>query len=518
MIKIIKIENNYRYTRLNILVENVSFLMQYWTCLRVYKADTEDGAYAPLDDENMVPLSLDTELYTYTDTSLPTQDKWYKVCLNNGAGANGEESEPMKSGTELDKIGFTFGNYKPPPGEWGKLLTADDIRYTFMWGIDCTASDVAETNFEDSQFDYFVNEALADFEKELTLDIRKRIYKTDPDDSLVRSKYWREGVEYTDEEMPYAHDPLEWQNFGFIRLRHLPVISIEAAKLLSPVQSEVIDLLDSGWVRLNKKTGQVHLYPTGGQPYGPFVAGVLPWRHFAGRFPQAFVFDYTTGFDTAEFVPEDLRSIIAKWATVKALETVGDGILSGFSSQSVGLDVLSESFSSTQSASIAGETLVEGFGKIEDMYRDPAQYIGKSVMSYNGEEFEKRTILDVVQHDCREKRCFEISTQFSSIIVTEDHSLFDENGAEIKGSDIRIGTLLLMRHGPAPVTEIKETKRDWMYDLSVAVNENFIANWFVCHNTSAYFGARVKSYLTQIEDYLKRNRYKYSVPMSFVGY
>ena len=42
-----------------------------------------------------------------------------------------------------------------------------------------------------------------------------------------------------------------------------------------------------------------------------------------------------------------------KWASIKALASVGDGLLAGFSSSSISLDGLSESFSSTQSATSA---------------------------------------------------------------------------------------------------------------------------------------------------------------------
>lgn len=70
-------------------------------------------------------------------------------------------------------------------------------------------------------------------------------------------------------------------------------------------------------------------------------------------YPDAYHIDYTTGFKNAELIPDDLRDIIGKIATLKMLNVIGDGLLAGFSSSSLSLDGMSESFSSTQSATSA---------------------------------------------------------------------------------------------------------------------------------------------------------------------
>ena len=63
--------------------------------------------------------------------------------------------------------------------------------------------------------------------------------------------------------------------------------------------------------------------------------------------------DYDAGFETSDDIPKDLREIIAKQAAVSLLNIIGDGLMSGFSSSSLSMDGLSESFSSTQSATSA---------------------------------------------------------------------------------------------------------------------------------------------------------------------
>lgn len=116
-----------------------------------------------------------------------------------------------------------------------------------------------------------------------------------------------------------------------------------------------MDMIENGWLRIDKRLGQIRMFPSKGFNYGPYAGAYGPlWAYAAGnKYPGAFEFDYETGFKSAEFVPEALRSVIAKYATIKALAAIGDGILAGFSSQSVSLDGLSESFSSTQSATSA---------------------------------------------------------------------------------------------------------------------------------------------------------------------
>jgi hypothetical protein len=258
--------------------------------------------------------------------------------------------------SEHVKTGYTFKNYIVPQGEWGQLLTADDMRYTFLFGVDLTATNGQEAT--DAQLETVVDFAQAEFERYLGIDIRKRVRKTKPDSSLTRARYWREGVDYTDIEAPYDFDGDVWSTgFGFTQMRHRPIISIEAAKLYSAVETVVIDMENDDWVRLNEEYGQVWFYPkrgSGSLSHGPFLGGygeVL--SRFRGHYPQGVWVDYTTGYVNSDFVPDDLRYVVARLAAIGLLQWVGDGLLAGFSSSSISLDGLSESFSSTQSATSA---------------------------------------------------------------------------------------------------------------------------------------------------------------------
>lgn len=344
--------------RLLIDVDHISAVLDQYDQIRLYRAVAEGGPYLEVTDAATRITLVPEQSQYYFDDPDGHSDHWYKASYYNST----TDTESLKGGafqaqTQAEKIGWTFGNYTPPAGEWGKLYTADDMRYTMMFGIDSVGSDIAQSEFSDQQFDQIVNEAIGEFEAFIGMDIRRRKYKTfhkQSKDGFTRSRFWRDGVDYTDEEEPYDFDPDLWSMYGFLQLRHFPVIQVDRAIWYSPVKGEIMDMVANEWIRVYKQFGQLRMFPTGGFSYGPYsVYGPLWTGMGARRYPGAFEIDYQTGYESAEFVPEGLRGVIAKYATIKALAAIGDGILAGFSSQSVSLDGLSESFSSTQSATSA---------------------------------------------------------------------------------------------------------------------------------------------------------------------
>ena len=334
--------------RLSIVVDELELVLATYSVIKVYRATTAGGAYSEITDSSTrIPIIPESTVYSYTDASGTTLHFYKTSYYNPDTDVESEMSTPRQGGTEVDKIGYSFRNYAAPPNEWGKAITADDMRYYYFWGIDVIANDVGASAPADEQFDYMVDLAVAEFEKTLGIDIRKRVYKTAPASNLIRSKYWRAGVDYTDEEDMYDFIPEEWQNFGFLQLRHYPIISIERGKLYSQVHTEVIDLLSNNWLRVQKELGQLQMFPKGGYAYGPYAVGMMPWRILGSKYPQGYEFDYTTGFSSSDFIPDDLRNVIGKFAAIQAMANIGDGMLLGMSSMSVSLDGLSESIGTT---------------------------------------------------------------------------------------------------------------------------------------------------------------------------
>lgn len=343
-----------------------------YTDICLYRADTEDGTFTVLAS---IPLVLGQLNYSYLDMS---DGKWYKYSFKNGVSESALTIafQTMLGGTE--KVGYTFNNYNAPIGLFGEVLTADDIRYSYLWGIDLVAQDTAQTPWDDNQTKFFIDAAVQEIERTFKMNVYKRIYKTSPSNSLRKSVVYMQGVDYTDEETPYDFEPDKWSNFGFLQLRHYPILSIERADLVGPTQAKILDLID--WVRTRKKTGQIHFFPKNQMIYGPPLGGlgtVLLWQ--MKRYPQGFEVDYTAGFESADKVPSDLRDIIGKIASIKILTTLSSGILPvGQSSQSIGIDGLSESASFTQTP-----TTLTFQARIEQYKKDIDDYLQKNKYTYS---------------------------------------------------------------------------------------------------------------------------------------
>jgi hypothetical protein len=86
-----------------------------------------------------------------------------------------------------------------------------------------------------------------------------------------------------------------------------------------------------------------------------------------------YAIDYDAGYESSDDIPMDLREAIGKNAAISLLNVIGDGLMSGFSSSSLSMDGMSESFSSTQSATSAY------FGARIKVYEDElSSYIDKA--------------------------------------------------------------------------------------------------------------------------------------------
>jgi len=341
--------------KLTIKIDYISSVLQYYDRVQIFRSDTEGGVYSEITDEDTrIVIDPAQTIYFYNDDN-GDSTKWYKTKYYNSVTTDASEfSSAMQGQVEGEKVGYVFKNYRPPTGEWGTALTADDIRFHFLWGVDLIANNDEKVEVADTQLEFAIESAVEEFEHFFNIDIRKRVYKAKPV-GLTRAVEWREGVDYTNEDEPYDFDPDMWSNYGFLQLRHRPILSVESATLQSPYQTDVLDLTD--WVSIYKMPGQLTFYPKGSTVYGMGYAGsgiLAAWPGMMNRkYPQGYKIDYTTGFETSDFIPKDLRNAIGLLATINVLNWVGDGLMAGFSSSSVSLDGLSESFSSTQSATSA---------------------------------------------------------------------------------------------------------------------------------------------------------------------
>lgn len=103
-------------------------------------------------------------------------------------------------------------------------------------------------------------------------------------------------------------------------------------------------------------------------------------------------------------------------------------------------------------------------------------------------------IRDVMKHNSRGKRILKVHSGEMSVVVTEDHSLFDEFGEEVRGSSLKPGSKILVDGGGVvesrTVTGVDEKgPRQAMFDVSVPDNENFVlSSGIVAHNSYSISG------------------------------
>lgn len=307
--------------------------------------NTESPVALPVAAGDFVDSSdLEDGLYSYrivnASVEVPTGDmyeysRWVKFGENsNSAG-----------------IGYSFKNYSAPKGSWGTPVTPDDLRYTYLWGTDFKATN--GQYFTDEQTQYFIDAAITELERELNICIRKRVIKCEPEKrGLVRTTSAVQG-DYDEEEPPYKYRQEEIVSRGRITTRQRPIIKVTKCDLINASQNPY-DLLPS--VCVEKKKGVINFMT---RPYRMSdtynnVSKVLyTYGEQTLRNYLFYAVDYEAGFESSDDIPDDLRQIIGKQCAISLLNIIGDGLMSGFSSSSLSMDGISESFSSTQSATSA---------------------------------------------------------------------------------------------------------------------------------------------------------------------
>jgi hypothetical protein len=269
-----------------------------------------------------------------------------------------------------DPIGVTFGNYQVPEGSWGDIVTTDDIRITYLWGVDFRASNGA--SYTDAQIQYFIDSALTGIERILNITIKKTRIVCEPN-----RRGLEKGKDYDAAESYYTFKRERVERNGMITTRKRPVISISRLDLLNR-NNRIIPLL--GASTFDPMKGQIKFFnrmPRQSDSMRGVETAILPYGAETLERNLCYAIDYIAGFESADDVPMDLREIIGKQAAVSLLNIIGRGLMSGFSSSSLSMDGVSESFSSTQSATSAY------YGADVKEYKDDIQtYITENKMKF----------------------------------------------------------------------------------------------------------------------------------------
>lgn len=315
-----------------IIVENIATVMESYDQIQIHRSTTESGTYVELTDaQTRLVLAAGQTVYDHIDSSgSPTY--WYKFRYYNSVStAEGSFSDAAigEKDSALD------------------IISVLDLKTNYLFGLDLT--DDNGTPYPDSLYAFFIKSAVSSLEHKLDIKIKR--------------------TDYEDERHDFYRD--DYESYIFIKLNHHPVISVQVATLVLPGEQTVMTF-DQDWIHVQRESGQVQMVPGVGSA-GSILLGAggawLPFIYGGSRFiPDAFRITYTAGFGrrtiaTAvspsdpdlDTIPDDIVDVVGKMASFGPLNIAGDLLGgAGIASQSVGIDGLSQSFSTTSSATNAG--------------------------------------------------------------------------------------------------------------------------------------------------------------------
>ena len=330
--------------QINVLIHLPNKAITY----RLERQDGIGGDWQVLTQAGFVPDSEDI-------TPLPVNNIYLDEYIMNGicqyrarditSEAAPWDHTPWLLRGKTGYVGYMYGNYRAPEGSWGEILTTDDVR-GYLWGVDFRASN--GESYSDAAIKFFIDAALEEVERLLNIKIKKTRIASEPD-----RRGLKKGIDYDEAEFYYPFRREQIQRQGFIKTRKRPVISVSRLDLLSR-NNEITSFLSSTMLdrpkgllrimnRLPRVSDSLRAVETAVHPYGGDNIG----RNFF------YGIDYIAGFESSDEVPMDLRELVGKKAAVSLMNIIGRGLMAGFSSSSLSMDGVSESFSSTQCATSA---------------------------------------------------------------------------------------------------------------------------------------------------------------------
>jgi len=224
------------------------------------------------------------------------------------------------------------------------------MRQAYLFGLNL--KDRAGNPITDQVLQQKLSLAISYFQREFDIFITPTVIKSNA--ILGTTLELPEPLPYDIIEPPYDYDVHDYMNWGYMRLRKIPVISIERVRLIYPTGQTIITYPNE-WLKLYPKFGQLQIVPMAGSfkqypligqgaMYLPLLSGFL-----TKNIPSLIHIDYTCGFKQGE-IPLDFADIIYKKASIEILRIAGQAQMPGVASVSTGADGLSESTTLTQSA------------------------------------------------------------------------------------------------------------------------------------------------------------------------
>lgn len=214
--------------------------------------------------------------------------------------------------------------------EKGLIFSPNELKSLFLYGIPLT--DRSGTEISDLTIETYIKSAQKQIEGYLSLKLDKQIIE---------------------ERIPFHREV--FMNYNYLQTSYPARKAFRMQGWLAQLKQVEYP---KEWLVTRETTDnetyhrRIHLIPVGSTT-GQVLTfnGLMPYIGMNGRafIPEYWKIAYSTGFDR---IPENIVTVIGKLASIFILQTIGDLILGpGISSTSLSVDGLSQSVSSTKSAS-----------------------------------------------------------------------------------------------------------------------------------------------------------------------
>jgi hypothetical protein len=219
----------------------------------------------------------------------------------------------------------------------GRVFSADEIRTLYFFGIPITNPETGE-QMSDDVFEFYIDTVQQELEDYLNLKFVKQIYSENRD---------------------YAYS--DWIQWGHMPTTFPVVTPLSLQGFLNTTLQ--IDYPEE-WLSSKQSSGnrlyyrKINLVPIHGSANSlssnVVYTGIAPHVGYFGQnhIPNYWVAEYVTGWDS---IPKNILDVIGKLVSINIFHQLGDIIVgAGIASKSIGIDSLSQSISTTASATNAG--------------------------------------------------------------------------------------------------------------------------------------------------------------------
>lgn len=344
---------------IDIAVPDVNDVMATFDAIQVWRSTNgPTGTYQEATDQNTRPrLVTNRTEYRFTDAN-GAQPFYYKFRYYNSITQASDAFSSPERGA-------------PEPAL--QVISIEELKDLYLFGVDLTRDD--GTPYSNAMFTHYIKSAVDWLEKQLQLPIIPRRYV---------------------EECHDYYQP-DYNKYIWLKLLNSPVMGVEECKLVLPGE-QVVKVFEQNWLHLERFDGQLQMVPGTGTA-GTILLGAsgawLPFIYGNNKFiPDAFRVTYEAGFGRPsnpnavgrpdpelDYFPSNIKHCVGMIASLGPFNVAGDMIAgAGIASQSIGIDGLSQSVSTTSSATNAGygARIIQYQKDIKAMVPALQRYYGKS--------------------------------------------------------------------------------------------------------------------------------------------